>query len=344
MTFDEFLDQWLSGAAFLPATTSGSTGKPKEIYIPREMMEKSARRTLNFFNLDSDSRLHSCVAADFIGGKMMAVRAQIAGARFSWETPSNRPLQGFLPNEKIDLLAIVPSQMLYILENLSKMPILSNIIVGGSPIPRTLRQKIASTSLNVYETYGMTETASHIALRKITSEPQPFKTLPGISVSADSTGGLIIYLEGCKPIKTNDIAQVISPEEFFILGRKDHVIISGGRKINPVEVEEKISEIISRNFCIIGVADEKWGSKVILVIESKPFGEDDENLLNQKLREALEKWEIPKEIRYIEKLPLTNKWKIDRPSCQRILNNETIGVILKGEEEGKQRGERRPEA
>lgn len=113
MTFAEVIAQWRSGAAYIPARTSGSTGTPSEIRLPRGLVERSARRTIARFGITADSQLHSCIAPDFIGGKMTAIRAEVAGCRFSFETPSNRPLQAFTPSDALDMVSLVPSQIRY---------------------------------------------------------------------------------------------------------------------------------------------------------------------------------------------------------------------------------------
>lgn len=141
MTFEEFIEEWRSEKATITAITSGSTGKPKNIELDKTFVEDSANRTNSFFGIDGGSHLHSCVAADFIGGKMMAVRADIAGCSFSYETPTNRPLDGFDKSQRIDLLAVVPSQMVHLLEHKEELPEIVNIIIGGSSINTGLEEK-----------------------------------------------------------------------------------------------------------------------------------------------------------------------------------------------------------
>ena len=311
MDYKEFLEEWENDSDFIKAKTSGSTGLPKEIKLPKDFVRESARRTNAFFKLDKESRFHSCISPEFIGGKMMAVRAQIAGAVLTWELPTNRPLENVKPGEKIDLLAVVPSQMLYILEHLENLPEIKNIIIGGSAIHKDLRKRIAYSGLNAYETYGMTETASHIALRKVTTEEVPFVLLDGIKIEKNSEGCLIIKFDNGYLVETNDIVEQVSEKEFFIKGRKDRVIISGGKKINPEDLERRVSDIINGEFFFTGVPDEKWGEKLVLVIE----GPRDEILakdLREKLALILSSFEMPKEIRFIEALPRTSNGKLIR--------------------------------
>lgn len=311
MTFEDFISEWRSCENFITANTSGSTGAPKTIRLSKKFVEDSARRTNSFFKIKEGSNFHSCVSPDFIGGKMMAVRAEISNGSLSWEIPSNEPLKNLDSSLEIHLLAVVPSQMLYILENLGKIPHIHNIIIGGAPIHPDLRKRIASSGLKAFETYGMTETASHIALRKITSEETPFFPLPGIHVGLDNQNCLKISFDSGEEIHTNDLAEIYQDNSFMIKGRKDQIIISGGKKINPVLVEEKISPYIPYAFCITSFPDEKWGERIVLLLE----GELDSKFvssLREKINSVLNPWEKPKEIIYTKKLPRTPNGKILR--------------------------------
>lgn len=312
MTFEDFIQEWKNEKDYIKVFTSGSTGKPKEILLKKDFVITSALRTINFFNININSRLHSCISPDFIGGKMMAVRSLIAEAAFTWEIPSNEPLKNISSDEVIDLLAVVPSQMLYVLEHQAQMPVISNIIIGGSSINPCLRKKIIESRYNAYETYGMTETASHIALRKIDTENSPFRLLPEISISVDSQSCLKIKFQTGEVFQTNDIVEIVSDSEFIIKGRKDNIIISGGRKINPLEIEEKISQLIANPFCITGFPDKKWTEKIILIIEGPQTDILD---LKTYLRRILKPWENPKDIMFVSVLPRTRNGKIIRPKC-----------------------------
>ena len=311
MTFEQFIDEWKNSDRCIEAHTSGSTGLPKMIFLDKEFVRASAIRTNSFYGLSSESRLHTCVSPDFIGGKMMAVRAIECGGHLTWETPSNRPLQALNSDETIDLLAIVPSQMVHILDNIGMMPELRNIIIGGSPIDKRLRNRIIESELSAYETYGMTETASHIALRKIKQEYDWFATLPGISVDLDERSCLVINFTTGKRFVTNDLASVRGNNEFRIEGRYDYIIISGGRKINPFDIESRISELISCPYVVTSIPDEKWGNMVVLKIECGK-GDIDEDKLQDGLQRELRSWEMPKRIMIEAHLERTPNGKIKR--------------------------------
>ena len=286
--------------------------------LSKNFLRESAKRTNDFFGIKENSLLHSCVGADYIGGKMMAVRAELANAVFSYEKPSNQPLKEFNSENKIDLVAAVPSQVQHILLNIQTLPKIQNLLIGGSPIHPDLRKKIVFSGINAYESYGMTETASHIALRRITEKEIPFTLLPNIEISLDKDSCLKIRFKDGKEIQTNDIATLVSKKEFLIKGRRDQIIISGGKKINPMALEARTLGIIPGNFLFTGFPDEKWGEKVVLIIE----GEDNkilENQIKERLKEILEKWEMPKQILFVKELPRTPNGKIKRIKDPSIL-------------------------
>lgn len=297
MNYSDFAAEWKSTPDHIICRTSGSTGDPKEICLPKSEMRKSAWRTIRFFGLDSGSHLHSCVSPDYIGGKMMAVRAYETGAGLTWEKPSNRPLEKY-DGKPIDLLAVVPSQMIHILDNLHDMPEIRAVIIGGAPIPAHLRERIEESGLNAWETYGMTETASHIALRRVSATPGAFTTLDGIRTYTDSESRLVIEMDGWQRLVTNDIAE-IAECGFTILGRYDNVIISGGKKIHPEQVEEILERELGVPVMISSMPDEKWGERVIMTIEDGGDSQADIKIIS-KCKNLLPEECVPKEIIHSE--------------------------------------------
>lgn len=254
--------QWATSPT-LTAHTSGSTGEPHAIELPMSMVRRSAMRTIRALHLDAGSRLHSCVSARFIGGKMMVVRSLELGCRFTFEPASNRPL---LTADRIDLLAVVPSMMWDILRRAEAhtLPQIGNIIIGGAPIAGPLRRAIAACGLNAFETYGMTETASHIALRRVDDTEPPFTLLDGISIDTDARGCLVIAADGHQPVVTNDVVEICGRNEFRVLGRADNVIITGGRKVYPEEIERRIAHLLPGEFIITSRPSDKWGEEIAL--------------------------------------------------------------------------------
>lgn len=319
MTQEEFEREWMDGSDCVVCQTSGSTGIPKEIQLKKDFMRQSARRTNNFFQIYSESRLHTCLDFQYIASKMMTVRADEAKCKLTSEPASNRPLKDVSRDKTISLLSVVPSQMIWILDNIGNLPVVRNYLIGGSPIPSLLRRRITLSGIDAWESYGMTETASHIALRKVTDDNQPFETLSGITVELNDDGCLVINMPGIDRLTTNDLAEVVSPTRFRILGRADNCIISGGVKIIPEMLEADLGPFIAFNYCISSVDDAKWGERLVLIVEKGDSQLNDE-IIKKAVGVRLEQFKkslglgpkSPKEIFLVNHIPLNVNGKVDR--------------------------------
>lgn len=172
----------------------------------------------------------------------------------------------------------------------------------------------------------MTETASHVALRKISDSDVPFQTLPGISVSASEDGRLVVHIQGRDPLLTSDIAEVLSDSEFRILGRADYCVISGGVKIHPELLESLLGPFIALDYCISSVPDPKWGERLVLVVET---GSADlsADFIKKAVAVRLNQYKkvldlgvrTPKEIFSISSFPRTSNGKLDRGALRSLL-------------------------
>lgn len=333
MEYPDFIAQWRDDGGSIRCFSSGSTGIPKEIQLPKSQMRASARRTMCFFGLDEKAHLHSCISPDYIGGKMMAVRADVTGCRLTWEMPTNRPLQVH-DGSPIDLLSVVPSQMLHLLAHRDNLPEIRHILVGGAPVGGRLKELIVDSGMDVWESYGMTETASHIALRRVTCGDEGFRALPGIAVSAGDGERLRIQMEGWQELLTNDIVSIASDGSFTIVGRYDNVIITGGKKVHPEELESKLSAEFGIEVIATGAPDLKWGEKVVLIVEddalrglsecceAETYGRciTDDQLL-EFCRNSMPRECVPKQI-IRAKLPRTGNGKPDRSAARGLAQAE----------------------
>jgi O-succinylbenzoic acid--CoA ligase len=314
-----FLLDWLDDRSTVEVRTSGSTGTPKPILLKKECMANSARATGRYFGLRAGDRALLCLPADYIAGKMMLVRAMVLGLELDYVAPSSRPLFGL--SRKYHFAAMVPLQ----LENsLLELPSIETLIVGGAPIPKALVQKVQGLSTKIFETYGMTETITHIAVKGVNAHPEHtithFVVLPGVDISKDPRECLIVDAPGITegPVVTNDLVNLICQTEFEWLGRLDNVINSGGIKISPEILEGKMAPMISNRFFVTGLPDPVLGQKLVLIIEGKL---STGSVLAQldKVR-TLQKFEIPKEVYPIPKFVETANGKVDRPATLRIIS------------------------
>lgn len=308
---NRFLEQWFNEQDYIEARTSGSTGKPKDIFLKKTDMILSAARTCEFLGITRGGTMALSLSADYIAGKMMVVRALYSDATLIVEKPSNLPLSNDV-GQPIDLLAIVPSQVDGFLKS-SSGKYVKNVLIGGAPLDSSTEQRLVMQNVNAYVTYGMTETCSHIALRKV-GMPY-YNTLPGVSIDVDDRSCLSIFCDGFSfgKIQTNDVVELIDSHSFKWLGRADNVINSGGIKIYPESVEEKISTIFPDLTCYVTHAkSEKWGEEVVLMVESESEIPD----LKEHLTTVLSHYELPKHIIYRSLFSRTGTGKIIRESFQ----------------------------
>jgi len=315
-----FLNEWFSDSDCVLVKTSGSTGEPKPIELPKSMMQKSAERTIQYFGLQKNDRLLLSLPCRYIAGKMMVVRAIVGQMNLITVDPATD--FDFLEQETFDFGAMVPNQVFKLLEQPSgakKLQNIRNLLIGGSSISGELEARISQLSSRIVITYGMTETASHIAIRELsgTLKSDLYRCLPGISVSLNENDCLQIHLpEFEKPLLTNDLAELQSDTAFRILGRADSVIISGGIKYSPEALEKKLERIINERFVISSVPDEKLGEKLALVIEGKPFVTKH---LEEKIKELFTTFERPKVICFLEHFPTTTNGKIRRNDLKQLI-------------------------
>ena len=308
-----FLNAWFSDSDFVLAQTSGSTGEPKPIELPKSVMIRSAERTIEYFGLQPGNHLLLSLPCRFIAGKMMAVRALVGRMNLTVVDPSGN--FDFLQNEKFDFGAMVPNQVIKILEQASgkeKLENIRNLLIGGSGISCELESRLGPFSNRVVLTYGMTETASHIAIRELTGilKSENYHCLPGIKVSISESGCLRIHLpEIQEPLLTNDLARLQSETSFRILGRSDSVISSGGIKYSPEAIEKKLEPLINRRFVISSLPDDILGAKLVLVIEGEAFNTTE---LQKQIKKQLPKFEQPKAIVFLTSFPETESGKVKR--------------------------------
>lgn len=297
----DFLIDWFDNKSFIEMNTSGTTGIPKLIRIEKEAMVNSALATGDFFDLKPGDRVLHCLPADYVAGKMMFVRSFILGLDMDFVEPNSHPLEYI--DEKYDFAAMVPLQAK---NSLDKLKNIKKIIIGGVKIHKSLEQELVKLPNEIYETYGMTETITHIAAKRVGE--RAFSVLPNVTVSTNEHNCLIVHAKNisAEPIITNDIVELVSNKQFVWLGRFDNVINSGGIKLMPEKIEEKLSTRIPRRYFVCGQADDVLGEKVVLYVEGEPMS------IDEAVFTSLDKYEKPKDIVFIPKFKVTATGKIIR--------------------------------
>lgn len=310
-----FMRDWFSDADFMTGHTSGSTGVPKEIRLLKADMLASAATTNDFFGISPGSNLLLCLSPSYIAGKMMIVRAILAGANLIAVKPSSSPLKGV--GEVIDLAAMVPMQVQESLKQpdmAAKLAGVRQLIVGGAPVSTPLEVELSRLSVSSYATYGMTETVSHIALRKLNGKPDCYFALGDVWFETDGRGCLVVHAPHLRQqqFTTNDRVELVDSRHFKWVGRYDHVINSGGVKLSPEQIECKLADTIRERYFITSLPDERLGEKVVLVIEGNVWGDDAVECLREAMNRRLEPFEVPKQILFHTAFRETKSGKVIR--------------------------------
>jgi len=315
-----FIRDWLDDSPTLQVQTSGTTGTPKIITVLKNQMIQSARITGKFFHLQAGQNVLLCLSADYIAGKMMIVRAFVLGLNLIAVEPTSKPLDK-IQNEIIHFAAMVPFQLHTLLfETIPNVRLkqVQTIIVGGAAINSRLIEAVKNIPPKVYATYGMTETLTHIALRPLNGSEASsyYHALEGIQIKQNKRGCLVIcapQLISTEQLVTNDLVTIHSNKTFQLLGRVDNLINTGGVKIVPEQVEQKLQSLIpERRFIISSIADDKLEQKVILLIEGSEFDASQLNKLNEELENKLSQFERPRQVYFVEQFIETLTGKIQR--------------------------------
>lgn len=321
----EFCSNWLNGQEYFELTTSGSTGTPKPIKIGRKQMEASAALTIEKFGLAPKDRLLICMDTAYIAGKMMLVRGLEGNMAMTVITPTSDPFRDMVPETAFEFTALVPFQLKTILEgkeeNKAILDRMKAIIIGGGAVNEALEAQLQQIKAPVYSTYAMTETVSHIALRKLNGQDKekPYHTLPDVNIGLDARGCLTINAKvtNFETIVTNDLVTIVDENSFIWEGRIDNVINSGGIKIHTEQLENEVGKLlhdlaINKRFFIAGLPDESLGEKVVLILEGEPLESKKRQELIGWFKKVLPAYHIPKGIYYLAKFIETKTGKIQR--------------------------------
>lgn len=313
MSLEEFLEEWNNPSPYVRVQTSGSTGAPKSMLVEKRRMLNSARITCDFLGLREGDTALLCMSLDYIAGKMMVVRSLERGLRLIVQEPSGHPLghRGTVPSvsPSIDFAAMVPMQVynsLQVPEERERLRQIKNLIIGGGAIDDAMAAELKTFPHAVWSTYGMTETLSHIALRRLSGpEASEFYTpFPGVRLSLSDEDCLIIDAPEVCPesLVTNDVAE-LSSQKFKILGRKDNIICSGGLKIQAEQLERQLRPHLRAPYLISKRPDAKFGEIVVLLTE----GSVDE--AREVCQRVLPKYHQPRAYIHLDHIPLTETGK-----------------------------------
>ncbi|GAA4354810.1 AMP-binding protein [Hymenobacter saemangeumensis] len=326
----DFVRQWLNGVQEFGLRTSGSTGAPQLIQLRRRQLEASARRTGDFFDLGPGDRALVCLNCEYIGGLMMLVRGLERQMHLTIVEPQADPLALVPADAAFDFAAFVPLQLRTLLDGgqTPRLNRMKTILVGGATVETSLQKAIQPLTVPVYHTYGMTETCSHVALRRLNGADasQSYRVLTGIAAGVDARGCLTLRgdVTDDQLIVTNDRVNLLDAHSFEWLGRADFTINSGGVKVQAEKVElvleVALAEIgLSRRCFVAGRPDERLGEQVTAYVEGPALSAGQEKQLQALLQERLSKYEQPRQLVYVPGFRTTATGKLDRPATLRGL-------------------------
>jgi len=318
MELSDFLEEWNDSSPTVTVHTSGSTGTPKEMCAEKSRMLASARITCDFLGLKSGDNALLCLPMEYIAGKMMAVRSLERGMNLLSVRPDQHPFAALPDDGKvISLAAMVPSQVFCTLKSpheKERMMAVRNLIIGGGSISSEICEALSGFPYAVWSTYGMTETLSHIALRRLNGPQRSgwYTPFEGVDIRTADDGCLVIDAPAVHDgvLKTNDIADM-HPDgrRFRIIGRKDNVICSGGIKLQIESIEEQMGRWLKVPFCITKLPDAKFGEVAVLLIEKGTCPPIEAGIA------SMDSISRPKKIISVEKIPMTPNGKTDRAAA-----------------------------
>ena len=339
----DFSRAWLTGQERFTVRTSGSTGPPKPITLTREQMEASARLTGQALGLTPGDRALVCLPVRYIAGRMMLVRGFVLGLELTVVEPASQPFAALPRDARFHFTALVPLQLQTILDAAdgpSRLEGMKAILVGGGPVSQALERRLQAIQSPVYHTYGMTETVTHVALRRLNG-PQAspaFRPLPGVELEVDERGCLTVRgpMTRDRLLHTNDRVTLRPDGSFLWLGRVDNVINSGGVKVPVEEVERAVEEALlalaegkpelaglaERRFLVAGLPDPRLGQAITLILEGEPLPPPVIGLLGEALAARLPRYHAPRAIHTLPRFAETATGKIQRQETLQLLAQE----------------------
>ncbi len=316
-----FCAAWLNKKDSFEIFTSGSTGEPQKMLWSREIMLWSIRNTAQALGLKEEMHCLHCIDFTKAGGKMMLARALEIGMSLEVVEPASDPMEKII-SPHFDFAAMVPLQVqsLFTHGKLDELNKIDTLIIGGAALNNNLQNVLQKINTKVYTTYGMTETASHIALQRINGSGKQiyFAPFKDVELSVNEEGCAVIRTPFHEGIVTHDSIILHENNSIEITGRKDNVINSGGYKISLEKVEAAIDKALTVikinffNYCAYKIPDEKLGEALIVIFETLVMAPVELDMLKKEMMDHLEKYEFPKHFYFIDKLQYLSSGKIDK--------------------------------
>lgn len=323
--FIDFICDWVKGNQTFTFRSSGSTGAPKAIQVTREQITASVQGTASILDLSPNDQVWLCLNPDFVASLMMAARALILDMDLHITTPSSDPFKdqvGF----QADFASFVPLQIYHMIANdqLGELEQIKNVLIGGAPLTPEAQQTLSSLKNNIYLSYGMTETVSHIALMNLSAKKDTYTCVKGIEILTDENSCLRVKGKVSQDLwlQTTDVIELLNDREFKWLGRVDHVINSGGIKIHPELLEKEIAPLLNQtDFFIAGIPNEQLGEQAILVT-NQSISPDTFDTIQLEIEQKFSRHHIPREFYWVPKFVRTDSGKLNRKKTTELIDSK----------------------
>ncbi len=305
------LASWMRGEDPLRFTTSGTTGRPKEIRLSRATIAGSARNTAEAFGIRPGAKALLCLPLRYIAGAMMLLRSVVNG----WELYAQRPSGCPQIHRVYDLAAMTPMQVRQVMDSQpGALETIGTLLIGGGVLPKDLEARLATLRyVAVYHTYGMTETATHVAYRRIAPPSiigDVYTAMPGVRFEQAEDETLIVHADYVpKPVHTKDRVHLLSERQFEWLGRVDRIINTGGIKVQAEYLEDQLSPYIEQPFVVVGRSHPTFGEEVTLVVEGMATPAAVEHIRGA-VKEVCSGYTAPRKLIFLDALPRTRSGKI----------------------------------
>lgn len=318
-----FILEWLDTKETILAKTSGSTGEAKVMDLSKQSMINSAKLTGEYFKFEKGQTALICLSTNFIAGKMMIVRAFLWQLNLILVDPNGHPMSNL--KDRIDFAAMVPLQVINCLNDGVDFGLIANLLIGGGVVDAQLEEQLQELPTKCFSSYGMTETVSHVAIKSLNGKDRSkyYQGLGNVTFSLDKRSCLRINAPQIllKEICTNDVVNLLDDKQFRWLGRFDNVINSGGVKLFPEQIEEKLKDAVTDPFFIASLADHLLGQKLVLIIEKETQSSEYVSNLLSKTKGLLSKYEQARDVIFISEFQRTPNGKLQREATMSLLNS-----------------------
>ena len=317
-----FLEQWINKDQLMFETSGTTSAKPKQFFVDKRAVINSIKTTAKYFDLKPNDSAFHCSPMNYIIGKMQLLRALVLGLSVDFVKPSVNPMKEI---RSYDFVAMTPMQVANSFDFIDQVRIL---LVGGGLFSTYLQKKIIKKNINTFESFGMAETLSHIAMRKITDPIAVFTLLPEVTYQLDNRSCLILSAHhlNLDKLKTNDRVEAINHEKFKLLGRVDSLINTGGVKINSEFIEDCLTEVIPTSFFVAGIPDEVLGQEIVLILENATKKQISSVVKFIQITDSLRPYQKPKRIFEYDEFVRTSNQKIRRTETLKKIPRKVLDL------------------